>query len=319
MKPIDNTASKQTDCKFEKLSRKKTLYDLKHNENKIDLMIPSTSSMTNEEMMNLNDIEAELEIAVKQQSPTKNDNVHSKTVHDRIYNNPLEQQRKEHDKLPDMKRHRVIVFDTETACFKPFGVIIDIGAVELINGKFTGRSFQSYIRPWSAIHPQAMKVHGITERFLNENADGDIYDVIQSFMEWITADCICAQCRALKPHEMEKRHQMKLVGHNVQFDLRHLNGAIDHCQSKKGSKRWEKVDIQSTFDTMDYFRRILGNACCSLDDMCRKYGVRNDARKLAHGAMVDAKLTAKCLQKMWSEEVEVAERKCTNRLFRKKL
>ena len=81
---------------------------------------------------------------------------------------------------------------------------------------------------------------------MNENADGDIYDVIQSFMEWITADCICAQCRALKPHEMEKRHQMKLVGHNVQFDLRHLNGAIDHCQSKKGNKRWEKVDIQKT-------------------------------------------------------------------------
>eukprot|EP00483_Globobulimina_turgida_P010430 UN10451 len=164
-----------------------------------------------------------------------------------------------------------------------------------------------------------MKVHGITERFLEKYADGDIYDIIQSFMEWIWSDCICSQCRNLKTKQLDRKHKVKLIGHNVMFDVRQLNGAINYCQARMEDKIWENIDLVSTFDTQIYFRNVLGNVSnYSLDGMCLKFSVGTDARKHAHGALVDAMLTAKCLQEMWKRDQDIKDRKCKNRFFYKK-
>merc|ERR1719411_971918 len=165
-----------------------------------------------------------------------------------------------------------------------------------------------------------MKVHGLTQQFLNKHADGDIYQIIQSFMEWITSDCVCMQCRKLKADESDRKHTLKLVGHNVMFDIRQLNGAIRHCQERMSDKIWEEIEIEETFDTQRYFRENLGNyGNYSLDAMCAQFGIKTDERKHAHGALIDAMCTAKCLQEMWRRATEVENRKCTNRFFRKKL
>merc|ERR1719319_36962 len=111
------------------------------------------------------------------------------------------------------------------------------------------------------------------------------------------------QCRNLGDTEKEqqRRHTLKLVGHNVVFDVRHLNGALEYCQAKMGEHRiWQSVKMEDTFDTQTYYRNVLGNrASYSLDAMCAKYGIRTDSRKYAHGALVDALVTARCLQQMW--------------------
>ena len=71
---------------------------------------------------------------------------------------------------------------------------------------------------------------------------------------------------------------------------------------------------------MIYYRKKLENSSgCSLDDMCRKFNIRTDIRKSAHGALQDSLLTAKCLQEMWKRAQDVKDRKCKNRFFQKKL
>ncbi len=170
---------------------------------------------------NDSDIDAELDVMLEKSRKERNNNNcnNNNKLTNRILLNPNELRRKEHLSLPDQYKYRIIVFDTETACFKPEGVIIDIGAVEIINGKLTGRKFQSYIKPWAKIHNGAMKVHGITDRFLENNADGNIYQIIQSFMEWINSNCICSQCKNLGNNEINRKYKLKLIGHIVSFIL----------------------------------------------------------------------------------------------------
>eukprot|EP01083_Nonionella_stella_P081929 225977_1 len=298
---------------FRKISRDNSLSKMKQNANQ-------SIEMGDVEIGS--DIDGDLEALMEQIDNKENAKV-SQTIQKRLHSNPNEMRRKEHLQLPDEYKWRVIVFDTETASFKPYGAIIDIGAVELINGKRTGRKFQAYIKPWARIHVEAMKVHGITEKFLQRNADGDIYQIMQSFMEWIHADCVCMQCQKLGAHELHRKHRLKLVGHNVVFDVRHLNGAIEYCQSKMNEehKIWNTIDVEKdAFDTQTYFRNVLGNyGNYSLDGMCHKFGIPNDERKSAHGALIDAMQTAKCLQEMWKRDKDVKDRKCRNRFFVRKL
>jgi DNA polymerase-3 subunit epsilon len=63
---------------------------------------------------------------------------------------------------------RQVVLDTETTGLEPSQGhrVIEIGCVELINRKFTGRTYHQYIKPERAVDAEAMEVHGITDEFL---------------------------------------------------------------------------------------------------------------------------------------------------------
>eukprot|EP00485_Elphidium_margaritaceum_P008082 CAMPEP_0202702194 /NCGR_PEP_ID=MMETSP1385-20130828/15222_1 /ASSEMBLY_ACC=CAM_ASM_000861 /TAXON_ID=933848 /ORGANISM="Elphidium margaritaceum" /LENGTH=645 /DNA_ID=CAMNT_0049359803 /DNA_START=38 /DNA_END=1975 /DNA_ORIENTATION=- len=244
----------------------------------------------------------------------------------RINQNPIEIARKSCYMLPDEYQHRVIVFDTEVATFKPAGSIIDLAGVELINGKLTGRSFQCYVKPWTKIHPESYKVHGLSQDFLDRHADGDIYHAVQMFMEWITSNCVCSQCVKLSSSSSSSGHQrmhtMKLVAHNAMFDVRQLNAAIDYCQSKMPASQriWQHISTEQVFDTMTYFRHVMKQTCYSEDDMCRVFGISTKwHRKNAHSAIGDCKLLAQCLQAMWKRDKSVQDSQCSNRFFKKKL
>ncbi|MGK0445895.1 MAG: DNA polymerase-3 subunit epsilon, partial [Bermanella sp.] len=63
---------------------------------------------------------------------------------------------------------RQIVLDTETTGIGEGHKIIEIGCVELINRKLTGRHYHQYVNPQRLVDPEAMEVHGITDEFLQD-------------------------------------------------------------------------------------------------------------------------------------------------------
>ena len=84
---------------------------------------------------------------------------------------------------------RQIVLDTETTGMNPIGAhyeghcIIEIGAVEMINRKYTGNNFHIYIKPDRLVDPDAIKVHGITDEMLADKPD--FKTIAQDFIEYI--------------------------------------------------------------------------------------------------------------------------------------
>ncbi|GAM62006.1 DNA polymerase III epsilon subunit [Vibrio ishigakensis] len=124
------------------------------------------------------------------------------------------------------KSHRIVVLDTETTGMNREGGptylnhrIIEIGAVEIIDRKLTGRHFHVYIKPNREIQPDAITVHGITDEFLLDKPD--YKEIHQEFLEFIDG--------------------AELVAHNAPFDVGFmdyefsmLDPAIgktaDHCQ-----------------------------------------------------------------------------------------
>ena len=108
---------------------------------------------------------------------------------------------------------REIVFDTETTGFNPEkgDRLIEIGAIELINHKPTGRTYHQYINPERDIPEDAVKVHGITEEFLK---DYPIFrDVADDFMEFVGDNSI-------------------LVAHNAKFDMSFINYELSLINKK---------------------------------------------------------------------------------------
>ncbi len=89
------------------------------------------------------------------------------------------------------KQKRIVVFDTETTGMNREGGphyeghrIIEIGAVEIIDRKLTGRHFHCYIKPDREIQPDAIEVHGITDEFLRDKPEyKDIHEEFLAFIK----------------------------------------------------------------------------------------------------------------------------------------
>ncbi len=123
--------------------------------------------------------------------------------------NAAEIARKQGRALPDKDTYRIICFDTETTGFGSTGEIIDIGAVELLHGKKTGWSFQSYVKPTSRIHPAASRVHGLTENSRELRAAENLQFVTRQFLEW------CNSPRQCWKQGCDDKHPIKFVAHNA--------------------------------------------------------------------------------------------------------
>merc|ERR1712150_396281 len=108
--------------------------------------------------------------------------------------------RKQSTTLPK-QAGRIIVFDTETTGFSKDDCLIEIGAVELLNGEITGVNFHSYVNARRKSHSAALKVHGLTPQFLSKFRTVD--RVLKSFMNWVG--------------------DARLIAHNAAFDSRMLN------------------------------------------------------------------------------------------------
>lgn len=166
---------------------------------------------------------------------------------------------------------RIIVFDTETTGMNMTGPhyeghgIVEIGAVEIIDRKLTGKTFHVYIKPDRNIDPEAIAVHGITDEFLR---DKPVYaDIHQEFIDFIDG--------------------AELVAHNASFDT----GFMDYEFHKMGASIAKIEDICQVTDTLEMAKRLFPGKRNNLDILCSRYGIDNSHRTL-HGALLDAEILA---------------------------
>ncbi|KLN66976.1 MULTISPECIES: DNA polymerase III subunit epsilon [Vibrio] len=169
-------------------------------------------------------------------------------------------------------QHRIVVLDTETTGMNREGGphyqghrIIEIGAVEIINRKLTGRHFHVYIKPDREIQPDAVEVHGITDEFLVDKPE--YQDVHNEFLEFIKG--------------------AELVAHNASFDV----GFMDHEFGMLNSQIGKTVDYCKVTDTLAMAKKIFPGKRNNLDVLCDRYGIDNSHRTL-HGALLDAEILA---------------------------
>lgn len=170
----------------------------------------------------------------------------------------------------DNHLNRQVVLDTETTGMNQFGAhyeghcIIEIGAVELINRRFTGRTFHVYIKPDRSVDPEAVKIHGITDEMLADKPS--FAEISQEFIEFI--------------------RDAELLIHNAPFDV----GFMDY-EFKKLKLELKTNDISVVTDTLQMARQIYPGKRNSLDALCDRLHIDNSKRTL-HGALLDAEILA---------------------------
>jgi DNA polymerase-3 subunit epsilon len=163
---------------------------------------------------------------------------------------------------------RQVVLDTETTGLEPAQGhrIIEIGCVELVDRKLTGRHYHQYINPVRDIDAGAIEVHGITNEFL---ADKPVFNqVFQDFVQFVDG--------------------AELVIHNAPFDI----GFLDHeFRLLEAASPGKMADYCSVVDTLVMARKKHPGQRNSLDALCSRYAVDNSQRDL-HGALLDAEILA---------------------------
>ncbi|MDG1312136.1 MAG: DNA polymerase III subunit epsilon, partial [Porticoccaceae bacterium] len=162
---------------------------------------------------------------------------------------------------------RQIVLDTETTGLETSQDhrIIEIGCVEMVNRKLTGRHYHQYINPQRKVDEGAMEVHGITDQFLE---DKPTYDAIAAdFMAFVDG--------------------ADLIIHNAPFDI----GFINHEVGKLSGRNKSIESGCKIIDTLALARQKHPGQKNNLDALCKRYGVDNSQRDL-HGALLDAEILA---------------------------
>ncbi|MDG1125431.1 MAG: DNA polymerase III subunit epsilon [Pseudomonadales bacterium] len=166
---------------------------------------------------------------------------------------------------------RQIVLDTETTGLEvALGhKIIEIGAIEMIDRKFTGRHFHKYLNPEREIDDGAKEVHGITEAFLADKPKfADIWEELERFLDGA-----------------------ELIIHNAVFDISFLDSEI-RALVRQGLAPQRKIeDFCGVIDSLAIARQKHPGQKLNLDALCRRYAVDNSQRQL-HGALLDAEILA---------------------------
>lgn len=162
---------------------------------------------------------------------------------------------------------RQIVLDTETTglSIEEGHRIIEIGCVELINRKLTGKHFHHYLNPERMIDSGALAVHGITNEFLQSKPS--FQTIADPFIEFVKG--------------------AELIIHNAPFDLGFINAEFQ----KINKNAINMNDHCKVIDTLLIARQLHMGQRNSLDALCKRYNVDNKHREY-HGALLDAHLLA---------------------------
>jgi len=157
-----------------------------------------------------------------------------------------------------------VVLDTETTGIstKEGHRIVEIGCIELENLVPTQNKFHCYLNPERKVSEKALEVHGYTDEFLAKQKK--FQDIGDQFLEFIK----------------DKR----LIIHNAEFDLGHLNNELAIFGKKKLNNE--------IIDTLVLARDKFPGSPVSLDALCKRYRVDNSKRK-QHTALIDCDLLAK--------------------------
>ena len=174
---------------------------------------------------------------------------------------------------------RQIVLDTETTGLGPeLGHrIIEIAAVELIDGKETGRCFHRYLNPGRIIDANALAVHGITTMMLEDKET--FSDVAGELVEFIRGS--------------------ELLIHNASFDVRFINYELSLLGAQAPAHSVE--ELCTVIDTFQLARRLKPGQKNDLESLCAHYGIETWISETRR-ALRDAKLLAPVYQAMRSED-----------------
>jgi DNA polymerase III subunit epsilon len=167
---------------------------------------------------------------------------------------------------------RQIFLDTETTGLSPDAGdrIIEIGCVEMLNRRLSGRTLHFYLNPQRRSHEDAIKVHGLTDEFL---ADKPLFaHVVDELLEFVAG--------------------AEIIIHNAGFDVGFLNEEL----KRVGRAPFHGFVGQVT-DSLSMAREMFPGKANSLDALCKRLEVDNATRTL-HGALLDAGLLAEVYIRM---------------------
>ena len=162
--------------------------------------------------------------------------------------------------------NRQILLDTETTGLDPKSGhrVIEIGCVEIVNRKFTGSEFHTYLNPEREIDEEAEKIHGLSFEFLSDKPK--FYEVLDEFLEYIK--------------------DSELLIHNAPFDIGFINHEIK-LHSKKGP--FVETIVDKITDTLQIAREKHPGQRNSLDALAQRYEIGGYDRSY-HGAILDSKI-----------------------------
>ncbi len=162
---------------------------------------------------------------------------------------------------------RQIVLDTETTGLEPQQGhrVIEIGAVELIDRKLTGRHFHKYLNPERDIDDGAFEVHGLSQEFLSDKPR--FAEVVDDFVSFVK--------------------NTEVIIHNAGFDVSFLDYEFSLLKQSPG----KMASLCRITDSLAMARHKHPGQKNNLDALCRRYQVDNSARTL-HGALLDAEILA---------------------------
>ena len=158
-----------------------------------------------------------------------------------------------------------VILDTETTgLFVRDGHrIVEIGCIELDDLIPTQNRFHCYLNPGRKVSEKALEVHGYTDEFLSTKKN--FSEVVDDFLNFI--------------------ENKRLVIHNAEFDLSHLNNELALLGKKK-------LSSENTIDTLALARDKFPGSPISLDALCKRYQIDN-SKRTQHTALIDCDLLAK--------------------------
>ena len=158
-----------------------------------------------------------------------------------------------------------IVLDTETTglAVKEGHRIVEIGCIELENQIPTSKKFHYYLNPERKVSEKAFEIHGYSDEFLATQKK--FSDICDEFLDFIK--------------------DKKLIIHNAEFDLTHLNNELNLLNRKK-------IDTKNIIDTLELAREKFPGSQINLDALCKRFRIDN-SRRTKHTALIDCELLAK--------------------------
>jgi len=158
-----------------------------------------------------------------------------------------------------------VILDTETTglSVRDGHRIVEIGCIELENLIPTKNRFHCYLNPEKKVSEKALEVHGYTDEFLSTQKK--FAEIVDEFLDFI--------------------ENKRLVIHNAEFDLSHLNNELALLGKKK-------LNNENVVDTLALARDKFPGSPISLDALCKRYRVDN-SKRTQHTALIDCDLLAK--------------------------
>ena len=158
-----------------------------------------------------------------------------------------------------------IVLDTETTglSVKDGHRIVEIGCIEIENLIPTKNVFHCYLNPERKVSESALKVHGYTDEFLADKKK--FSDVADDFLNFIEGK--------------------KIIIHNAEFDIGHLNNELSLIKK-------EKISKDNVIDTLEIARNKFPGSGISLDALCKRFRIDKSKRE-KHTALIDCELLSK--------------------------